>query len=205
MNTFLNSPVKTASAGWLVSAACLMAAGTGFAATAPARELQPFVPEAWQAVSDAQLEQSRGGFDLGAGLTVSFGVARTVLVNGEVMSRMSFTLPDLRNITPEQARLAAAAMGQLNVVQQGPANSVAPRAPAPLPSSPGVAGPALTAATPQAAWGAGGGTVIQNTLDNQVLQQMTVLNTSVNSLGLLKMGHARAALQDAVLGALGQR
>jgi hypothetical protein len=47
--------------------------------------------------------------------------------------------------------------------------------------------------------------VIQNTLDNQLLQQMTVLNTSVNSLGLLKMGNARAALRDAVLGALGQR
>lgn len=200
MNTFPQITVKTVPARWLVCAACLTAAGTGMAATAPARELQPFAPEAWQAVSDGRLERSRGGFDLGAGLTVSFGVARTVLVNGEVMSRMSFTLPDLRNITPEQARLAAAAMGQLNVVQQGPANSVASGPTTPMPPSTGAA----TAAA-QTAWGAGGGTVIQNTMDKQVLQQMTVLNTSVNSLGLLKMGHARAALQDALLGALGQR
>jgi len=204
MNTFAIISTRPARAGWLVGAVCLTAAGAGHGATRPGPDIRPFAPDAWQAVSDDQLAQSRGGFELGAGLTVSFGVARTVLVNGEVMSRMSFTLPDLRNITPEQARVAAAAMGQLNVVQQGAGNGVAPAvSPPPRAGLPALPGSAATLAQP--AWGAGGGTVIQNTLDNQLLQQMTVLNTSVNSLGLLKMGNARAALQDAVLGALGQR
>ena len=204
MNTFATKKMRPTQLGWLAGAVWLTAANTVSAVTVPARELRPFAPESWRAVSDDQLEQSRGGFDLGAGLTVSFGVARTVLVNGEVMSRMSFTLPDLRNITPEQARVAAAAMGQLNVVQQGAGNGVAVAAsPPPRPALPALPGGA--AAPAQATWGTGGGTVIQNTLDNQLLQQMTVLNTSVNSLGLLKMGHTRAALQDAVLGALGQR
>ena len=204
MNTFANISMRPARAGWLVGVVCLTVASAGHGANGLGREQRPFAPDAWQAVSEDQLAQLRGGFDLGAGLTVSFGVARTVLVNGEVMSRMSFNLPDLRNITPEQARVAATAMGQLNLVQQGPGNGVAPAVASPprasLPSSSGGA-----AAVAQAAWTTSGGTVIQNTLDNQLLQQMTVLNTSVNSLGLLKMGHTRATLQDAVLGALGQR
>lgn len=201
MNSFANISMGPVRAGWLVGLVCLTAASAGHGANGPGREQRPFVPEAWQAISEDQLAQLRGGFDLGAGLTVSFGVARTVLVNGEVMSRMSFNLPDLRNVTPEQARAAATAMGQLNLVQQGAGNGVAVASPPP--SRPALS--AGLAAPAQATWQAGGGTVIQNTLDNQLLQQMTVLNTSVNSLGLLKMGHARATLQDAVLGALGQR
>lgn len=204
MNTFANISIRPARAGWLAGAVCLVAASAGHSTTLSGLDIRPFTPDAWQAVSDDQLAQLRGGFDLGAGLTVSFGIARTVLVNGEVMSRMSFNLPDLRNITPEQARVAAVAMGQLNLVQQGPGNGVAPAVASP-PRVPLPLSPDAPAAVAQAAWTTGGGTVIQNTLDNQLLQQMTVLNTSVNSLGLLKMGHTRAALQDAVLGALGQR
>ena len=177
----------------------LVAAGNAcLASQLPTDVPQPFRPADWAAASDERLAGLRGGFELGAGLTVSFGIARTVMINGEVLSRTSFVLPDVGKITAEQASMARAAMGGLTVVQNGAGNGVAPNAFA----------PASTAATPPAVLGGpvlASGTVIQNSLDNQVLQHTTLINTGVYSLGLLKQGHAHSALRDALFGALGQR
>ena len=42
------------------------------------------------------------------------------------------------------------------------------------------------------------GTVIQNTLNDQVLRTQTIVNTSVNSLELLKMANFQDTLQNAL-------
>ncbi len=160
----------------LAGSACL---GTGLAA----EEGQAFRPDEWVAVSDQQLDTQRGGFDAGSGLAVSFGIIRTVMVNGDLVSKTSFNLPDVTKITSEQARLASAAIADSGLVQIGPKNFVD-------------AGVSSSLAT---------GTLIQNSLNDQQIQTLTIINTGVNSLGLLKAINTQTVLNDALLGAVGSR
>jgi hypothetical protein len=48
-------------------------------------------------------------------------------------------------------------------------------------------------------------TLIQNSLNDQQIQTLTVINTGVNSLGLLKALNTQTVLNDAPLGAMGSR
>jgi len=161
---------------FLAGSACL---GTSLAA----EERQAFRPDEWMAVSDQQLDTQRGGFDAGSGLAVSFGIIRTVMVNGDLVSKTSFNLPDVTKITSEQARLASAAIADSGLVQIGPNNFVD-------------AGVSSSLAT---------GTLIQNSLNDQQIQTLTIINTGVNSLGLLKALNTQTVLNDALLGAAGSR
>lgn len=145
-----------------------------------------FEPGAWKAVSNEKLDRQRGGFDVGAGLSLSFGIIRSISINGIVVAATSFTLPDVTKITPEQAQLASAAISQITVVQNGPGNVVGT----------GIKSPAGPLAT---------GTVIQNSLDNQTIQNLTVVNASVNSLGLFKTLNTQATMREALFGTTGVR
>ena len=49
------------------------------------------------------------------------------------------------------------------------------------------------------------GTLIQNSLNDQHIKTLTIINTGVNSLGLLKALNTQTVLNDALLGALGSR
>lgn len=163
---------------------CLLLAGTVCSGTElTTKENVVFRPSEWAAVSDDQLGNMRGGFDGGTGLMVSFGIVRTVMINGDLMSRTSFNLPDVTQITPEQARMASAAIDNVALVQNGPGNFVSAGLTASLSS----------------------GTAIQNSLDNQRIQSLTVINTGVNSLGLFKAINTQTVLKDALLGAMGIR
>ncbi|MBT9505076.1 hypothetical protein [Rhodoferax sp.] len=142
-----------------------------------------FEPAQWKTVSDERLGGQRGGFDVGAGLSLSFGIIRSVSINGIVVAATSFILPDVTKITNEQAKLASAAIAQVTVVQNGAGNFVDSSVTAKLPS----------------------GTIIQNSLDNQTIQNLTVINASVNSMGLFKTANTQAALKDALFGSVGVR
>ncbi|MGE8471936.1 MAG: hypothetical protein ACN6QC_11840, partial [Paraburkholderia hospita] len=114
------------------------------------------------AISEEKLDTMRGGFDVANGLKVSFGVSRMAVVNGNLVTQTSFNIPDLSNMTTQQAQsLAAANIGSLlqngggNIAQQGSVQGLS-------------------------------GAVIQNTLSNQNIQALTTINASVNSLGLFK-------------------
>jgi hypothetical protein len=146
-------------------------------------ERKLFQPARWEVASDAHLEQWRGGFDSGAGLKVSFGIERTLMVNGDIVRRSSFNLPDLTHITPEQARLANATLAEAVVVQNGSGNQVEPGVKTQLAS----------------------GTILQNSLNDQQIQSLTVINTGVNSMGLLKSLNTQGILKDALLGSVGLR
>lgn len=140
----------------------------------------------WVAVSDGKLEDLRGGFDAGQGLTVSFGFIRTVTINGDLLNKSSFNIPDLVNITPEQAKIANDAISKAGfVVQNGPGNQI---------ESSGNSGTQLRLPT---------STIIQNSLNNQKIQTLTVINTEVNSLSLLRTINTQTVLKDALLDALG--
>jgi hypothetical protein len=136
---------------------------------------------AWAAVSDSHLDAIRGGFDLGGGLLASFGIDRVVYINGNLVSSLSVHIPDLARITPDQANALAAATGAVNVTQNGPGNTFNP-----------VILSHATAAT-----------VIQNTLDNQHIQSLTTINTSVNSLNTFRNLNLQESLQAGLVGSLG--
>jgi hypothetical protein len=173
--------IKTiALSAWLASTL----GGACFAAILPQQGAQEFEPARWQAVTDDQLATMRGGFDLGSGLRVSFGIVRTVFVNGQMVNSTSFNFADLANISAEESRLAKAEAAKATVVTQYGENNYA---------GAGI----RTLAT--------GGTVIQNTLDNQNIQFSTVINTGVNNLSLLKSANTQIVLRDALLGSIGVR
>ncbi|MBC7413942.1 MAG: hypothetical protein H7327_03295, partial [Herminiimonas sp.] len=48
-------------------------------------------------------------------------------------------------------------------------------------------------------------TVIQNTMDNQTIRSVTVVNATVNSLQILKSLNLNGALRDAISASIGHR
>lgn len=128
-----------------------------------------------------KLDAVRGGFDLGNGLEVSFGIERAVYINGNLVTYSNVNIPDVAHITTQQATALASALSTVNVVQNGPGNTFDP-------SSMG-----STAAA----------TVIQNTLNNQTIRSLTTLNVSVNTLNALRDQGLQQALQAVQVQALG--
>jgi hypothetical protein len=126
------------------------------------------------AVPDHQLDEMRGGFDLPTGLMVSFGISRAAFVNGNLVAQTSFNIPDIANMTAQQAQMLANANAG-SLIQVGPHNTVQQGA------LPGVTG-----------------AVIQNTLSNQQIQALTTINTSVNSLGAFKAMNVLSTLNNAL-------
>jgi len=135
----------------------------------------------WAAVSEDTLDEQRGGFDLGNGLVASFGIDRAVYVNGNLVTSTSFNIPDIAHMTTAQAQAMQTALNTVQVTQIGPNNTFDPSA---LASKMG-------------------GTVIQNTLNNQNIQNITTINASTNSLNAFREGSLQEALQQAQLQSLG--
>lgn len=130
----------------------------------------------WTSVDDSTLDAMRGGFDFGAGLMVSFGIERAVTINGVLVTSTTIHVGDLARVTPEQAALVNRQAAAMNLVQNGPGNTVT------------LSGGDLS--TP--------GTFIQNTLNNQHIQSQTVINASSNALGLMKTLNTLTSLREAL-------
>lgn len=114
-----------------------------------------------------ELGEMRGGFDLSAGgLHLSFSIERVTFINGELVATTSLGLPSL-NTLGNQAGALAGNFNPITLVQNGPNNNFT------LPAGLNLSSTALT-------------TVIQNTLDNQAISNMTILNTTLNSQALLR-------------------
>ncbi|MDW5443154.1 hypothetical protein [Polaromonas sp. SM01] len=154
----------------------------GFSGSAQAADKEP-TGELWETVSDRTLDDLRGGFDLGAGLLVSFGITRSVYINGELSAQTSLNFGQLAGLNSAQAAQLGRQLGALNlVVQTGPGNSISPDA-----------------------LGVAFATIIQNSLNNQQIIQQTVINASSNALGLLKNMNIQATVNDALAHAIGGR
>lgn len=134
-----------------------------------------------EAVSDNQLAVVRGGFDADSGLVVSFGIERAVFVNGDLVTSTRLDIPNIGQMSAEQAGALAAATSTVSIVQIGPGNTFD-----------------SVALTRTAA-----GTVVQNSLDNQNIQALTTLNTTVNTLDLFKSLNLQNTLQAALVNSLG--
>ncbi|WP_210543593.1 hypothetical protein [Rhodoferax sp. PAMC 29310] len=161
----------------------LGAGGIGLGAAEPGEFDWTGTPTGWVPVDLLVLANSRGGFEVSAGLTVSFGFLRSVSINGELVSSAQFNLPDVSRISAEQARAVTTAMSEGRLVQVGAGNSV----------------DAVSLAN------LSGATVIQNSLNDQLIQTTTIINTGVNSQSLFKAVNVQSVLNDALLGALTRR
>jgi hypothetical protein len=176
---------------WIVSAVLLTVLGHGAAAAgeqffAVAGWSPPVASRgaiaAWTAVEDSRLEQTRGGFDFGGGLLASFGIERQIFINGALVTTTSLQIPDVSRLTAEQSAALATTVGSTQWVQNGLGNRI-----------------------DAAALQGSGGTLIQNSLDNQQIQGLTTLNVGVNNLGELHGMNLQDSLQSAaLLGSRGQ-
>jgi hypothetical protein len=148
----------------------LLCALLGLALCLPAR-----ADAVWEAVSERTLDGLRGGFDVGGGLLVSFGITRAVYINGDLVTQTTLNFGRLSELTPTQAAQLNQQMAALNLVQTGPGNSVAPD----IVST-------------------GAGTIIQNTLNNQHIVNQTVIDARSNAMGMIKNLNIQNTLNEAL-------
>ena len=139
----------------------------------------------WLAASDRTLDQMRGGFDLGTGLMVSFGISRAVYINGQLITSTTFQVGDLTRLTPLQAAALSQQIStqtQAQVVQNGPGNTVE-----------------LNVGTIPLA------TYIQNTVNNQTIRSQTIIDASSNGIGMVKGMNLQGTINEAIANAVGTR
>ncbi|MGC4076009.1 MAG: hypothetical protein QM702_03045 [Rubrivivax sp.] len=125
-------------------------------------------------LDDAELDRIRGGFMTGDGLAIAFGIESAVYVNGVLKTTTTLQLP-------AGSPAVASVLPGMTLVQNGPGNSYV--------SNGGISVPL-------------GGTVVQNTLDNQAIQHITTINATVNSAQILKAQNLESALRGALIDSL---
>ena len=146
-------------------------------------ETSPPAGSVWLAASDQTLDRLRGGFNLGAGLVVSFGIQRSVSINGQLITSTSFQLGELTSLTsPQAAALGQHLAAQTQVVSNGKGNT-------------------LESGTVTVPFG----TYIQNTLNNQTLSSQTVIDATSNGMGIVKGMNLQVTISEAIAQALATR
>jgi hypothetical protein len=138
------------------------------------------------AVRDNALDRVRGGF-VTPGLNISFGIERAVYINGALVTTTSLNVSDLGRITSANGtKLSDPA--SLALIQSGAGNSVA--------------GGAFSSNTGVGLSANAIGTVVQNTLDGQKIQNVTVINATANSLGVLRDLNLQNTLRNSMIDSL---
>lgn len=140
------------------------------AAVAQAQERPRSVGPGWIPIEPEVLGDIRGGHAIPFGLQLAFGIERVAFVNGELVSSVRAHIPDVANMTAEQAQ-SLSQLNQTQLVQLGTGNVF------------------------QSAGNAG--LVIQNSLDGQHIRAQTTLDISVNTLGMFQAINAAEALRNA--------
>ena len=148
--------------------------------TLPAAASAQFVTP--NAVDSAALDAVRGGFGYGDNLLVTLGIDRLVQVNGNVVEHSSVQFGDVGKLASGQAQLAGDALGT-RLIQNGQPAQLAAGLPA----------------------GALGGTIIQNSLNDQMINNQTTIRASVNSAGVLQTMNFNASLNQALHNAISSK
>ena len=165
--------------------------------TAPATRANPFGGRR-VAVLDHALDRVRGGF-VTSNLNIAFGIERAVYINGALVTTTSLNISDVGRVTTNtNTNIGAGAESKpvspstLALIQSGAGNSVAGGA-----FSVGAAAGASMGLSANAI-----GTVVQNTLDGQKIQNVTVINATANSLGVLRGLNLQNALRSSLIDSL---
>lgn len=154
----------------------------GPAPAAGAQDAPPNLFIAANAVADTALDEARGGFVTADGLIVTLGLERLVTVNGNVVERTELQLGDIGKLASGQGSVSSETLGQLRLIQNGEVRAITPDSATLL-----------------------GGTVIQNTLNDQLIKSETAINATVNSAGMLRALNFGASLNNALSTAVGPR
>ena len=180
--------------------------------------------EGFSVASDQELDTMRGGFEINIGgqlLSLAFSLERVSYLNGELLTSTRITVPDIiaairmpesvtvstqiaqpspsvqpnvsggAGIQVNQPQVASFSLPSADInnyvtlIQNGAGNSVA------LPAQ---ASQALQAAQAQVLQAFNHSTVIQNTLDNQVVRNLTTLNIILTNEALARAVQANADL-----------
>jgi hypothetical protein len=152
----------------------------GLAMAAPEAQPDPFDPA--NAVDSATLDEARGGFLTANGLVVTLGLERMVSINGNVVERTEMQLGDIGKLASGEASISSEALGQLRLIQNGDVRDIT-------------------------ADNAGllGGTLIQNTLNDQLIKNQTSINATVNTAGMLRALNFGTSLNNALSTAVAPR
>lgn len=180
---------------WAASPLCLLGALAGTAHAAP-----PTANQVWMAVGNHQLDSLRGGFSMGEGLMVSFGITRAVFINGALVTETTFNVGRVADLTPAQATQLSKKLETLSLVQNGPGNTFASDPSSTTSSSPGATGTTVTSIA-----GNTTGTLIQNSLNNQQIRYQTIINAHSNGLGMVRSLNLHHTLTEAIQQSIGQR
>lgn len=130
-------------------------------------------------VADSDLDQMRGGFETSSGglpLSFSFGIERATFLNGQLVSTTTIAIPTFPFASTQGA--AAAGFNPINVIQNGAGNVFSLQGIQNMPAS------VMT--------------VIQNSLDNQVIGNATVINASITSRDFLRSLAVQSSLNQMV-------
>ena len=128
-----------------------------------------------QAVAAESLDGYRGGFITDSGIAVSLGLERIVTINGNVADTSRIDFGDLGSLAAGRTTLAADAANQLRIIQNGGGTVGVDFGPSAL-----------------------GGTVIQNSLNNQLINNSTIINASVEGRGMLQSLNFQNTLSNAL-------
>lgn len=139
-------------------------------AAAPSAAFDPAL-----AVDPAELGELRGGFEAPGGIAVSLGIERIVTINGNVADRSQLELGDLALLTSGAAIMPADAASRVSLIQNG-----------------------VAAANIQLGREMLGGTIIQNSLNDQLISNQTIINASVDARGMLQSLNFASTLDHAL-------
>jgi hypothetical protein len=138
------------------------------------------------AVRDTALDTVRGGF-VTNNLNIAFGIERAVYINGALVTTTSLNITDTGRIT-SSTDTKGLTPSTLALIQSGAGNSVA--------------GGAFSSASGVGLNANAIGTVVQNTLDGQKIQNVTVINATANSLGVLRELNLQNSLRSSLIDSL---
>ncbi|MEJ2480725.1 MAG: hypothetical protein P8Y78_11255 [Acidihalobacter sp.] len=153
-------------------AGCLLLSLSGMAAAATAQSpFDPWPQLGTAPVSRATLATLRGGYSIGSaayGIELSFAITRVSYINGQLVAQNALTSPSMEGIGTEPA---------VQLIQNG-SNNAFSIAGAKLPSN------VLT--------------VIQNTIDSQVIKNTTVINATVTNQHFVRSMAVSRSIDQAV-------
>lgn len=132
------------------------------------------------AVDAAVLDAVRGGFAVGDNLLVTLGIDRVVRINGNDVEQTSVQFGDVGKLASGASQLAGDALQGTRLIQNGQAGAL----------------------VSTIANGAVAGTVIQNTLNDQLISSQTTIRASVNSAGMVQAMNFNATLNQALNNAI---
>ncbi len=135
--------------------------------------------DAGAAVSNQELDTMRGGYDLGSGVLIPFGIdiRRDVFIDGVRVATSTLNIP-IGGAPGQQSSGQGNATSPL-VIQSGTGNSVSPDVLKNL--------------------GQGLFTFIQNSLDNKVIQNVTQINATLNSLSVYRQMNLSFSLNQQLI------